>query len=300
MIRYIRFHGRGGEGVKLACRVVGRAAFLAGATVQDSPLYGAERRGAPVVAFARLGDGPIGERGYVTNPDLVVVMDDSLLDDPEALVLDGIAPTSLVLVNSAVGAEDLRRRGPIAAAVVSLDISAIVLEVLGDHVLSAAAAAFAARAGRLADWGALEQAIALELADAGVTAPRIERNLLAARQVFDRAPAVGLRERPAPPPRPAASLFVLPRVNALLAAPSITAGGSSALRHTDGWRTSRPVIDEARCTRCLLCFVLCPEGAISLAPDNLPKVDYEHCKGCLVCVRECPPACIHERAEGAP
>ena len=92
MIRYIRFHGRGGEGVKLACHVVSRAAFLAGATVQDSALYGAERRGAPVLAFARLGDGPIGERGYVTSPDLVVVMDASLLDDPEALVLDGIAP----------------------------------------------------------------------------------------------------------------------------------------------------------------------------------------------------------------
>ena len=202
-------------------------------------------------------------------------------------------------MNSAIGAEDLRRRRPIAAAVVSLDISAIVLAVLGDHVLSAAAAAFAAKAARVAAWGVLEQAIGRELADVGVSATRIERNLLAARQVFDHAPAVGLRERPAPLPRPVGSLFALPHVSALLAAPSIAVGGSSALRHTDGWRTSRPVIDEPRCTRCLLCFVLCPEGAISLTPDNLPKVDYDHCKGCLVCVRECPPAAIREVAEVA-
>ncbi|MDH5576003.1 MAG: 2-oxoacid:acceptor oxidoreductase family protein, partial [Nitrospirota bacterium] len=53
MIR-IRFHGRGGHGVKTASRIVGTAAFLAGYQVQDSPIYGAERRGAPVTAFTRI------------------------------------------------------------------------------------------------------------------------------------------------------------------------------------------------------------------------------------------------------
>jgi pyruvate ferredoxin oxidoreductase gamma subunit len=72
MIGRIRLHGRGGEGVKLASRIVSRAAFLAGRTVQDSPLYGAERRGAPVVAFVRFSDGgPIAERGYIERPDAV-------------------------------------------------------------------------------------------------------------------------------------------------------------------------------------------------------------------------------------
>jgi pyruvate ferredoxin oxidoreductase gamma subunit len=101
---------------------------------------------------------------------------------------------------------------------------------------------------------------------------------------------------PPPPPRP---LFELPTLSALRAAPSIAAPGASALRHTDGWRVARPVIDTSRCTRCLLCFVLCPEGAIALAPDNLPQVDYDHCKGCLVCVRECPPHAIDEVREAA-
>jgi pyruvate ferredoxin oxidoreductase gamma subunit len=299
MIRYVRFHGRGGQGVKLACRIVSRAAFLGGATVQDSPLYGAERRGAPVVAFARLSDGPIGERGYVTSPDMVVVMDDSLLDDPEAGVLDGVEPTGLVLLNSAAGADDIRRRGHIAATVVSLDISGIVLELLGEHVLSAASAAQAVKAGDLASWQLLAQAIATELKDAGVGAELIEANLRVGRRVFDCATAVGLRERPTPPPHRATPLFELPHLSALRAVPSVAAAASSALRHTDGWRVHRPVIDEARCTRCLLCFVLCPEGAISLTSDNLPKVDYDHCKGCLICVHECPPAAIAEVREVA-
>src|SRR3972149_3919146 len=100
MVRHLRFHGRGGEGVKLASRIVSRAAFLAGLNVQDSPLYGAARRGAPVVAFARLSDQPIHERGYIETPDAVVLMDHSLLAHPEAAVLDGLNATSLLLVNS--------------------------------------------------------------------------------------------------------------------------------------------------------------------------------------------------------
>ena len=62
MIR-VRFHGRGGHGVKMASRILGTAAFLAGRHVQDSPVYGAERRGAAVTAFTRIDDEPILERG---------------------------------------------------------------------------------------------------------------------------------------------------------------------------------------------------------------------------------------------
>ncbi|MBM3226718.1 MAG: hypothetical protein FJZ47_23385 [Candidatus Tectomicrobia bacterium] len=50
----IRFHGRGGQGMKTASRILGSAAFHAGYTVQDAPLYGAERRGAPMAAFTRI------------------------------------------------------------------------------------------------------------------------------------------------------------------------------------------------------------------------------------------------------
>jgi pyruvate ferredoxin oxidoreductase gamma subunit len=198
MIRCVRFHGRGGQGVKLGCRIVSRAAFVGGATVQDSPLYGAERRGAPVLAFARLGDEPIRERGYVSNPDMVVVMDDSLLDDAEAGVRDGIGPTSLVLVNSARASEDVRRRGHVDATVVSLDLSAIALELIGAHVLSAVAAALAAKAGGLAPWPALALSIAIELADAGLSAELIARNRRAARCVFDAAPVAGPYGRSGP------------------------------------------------------------------------------------------------------
>ncbi len=49
----IRIHGRGGQGIKMASRVLGTALFRSGFTVQDAPIYGAERRGAPIFSYVR-------------------------------------------------------------------------------------------------------------------------------------------------------------------------------------------------------------------------------------------------------
>ncbi|HZX48656.1 MAG TPA: 2-oxoacid:acceptor oxidoreductase family protein, partial [Nitrospirota bacterium] len=81
MIR-IRFHGRGGQGMKTASRIAGTAASMEGYYVQDFPLYGAERRGAPLTAYTRISDKTILERGVINNPHIVVIADDSLLEDP--------------------------------------------------------------------------------------------------------------------------------------------------------------------------------------------------------------------------
>ena len=65
----IRFHGRGGQGMKTASRILGAAAFHAGCVVQDAPVYGAERRGAPMAAFTRIAHAPILERGAIMQAD---------------------------------------------------------------------------------------------------------------------------------------------------------------------------------------------------------------------------------------
>jgi 2-oxoacid:acceptor oxidoreductase gamma subunit (pyruvate/2-ketoisovalerate family) len=198
MVRHIRIHGRGGEGVKLASRIVSRAAFLAGLVVQDSPLYGAERRGAPVVAFARFSDEPIRERGYIDCPDAVVLMDHSLLALPEAGVLDGLNANSLLLVNSAHGSEEIQAQQHIRGRVVTLDVSSIAIELLGRHLLSAPVAGFTVKAAALASWDVLAAAVRVELAEIGLTADLVERNLTATRRAFDATPAVGLATSRAP------------------------------------------------------------------------------------------------------
>ncbi len=299
MVRHIRIHGRGGEGVKLASRIISRVAFLAGFAVQDSPLYGAERRGAPVVAFTRLSNTPIRERGYIDRPDAVVLMDHSLLGHPEAAVLDGIGSTSLVLVNSPQSGDKLGGQYDIRGRVVGLDVSAIAIALLGHHLLSAPVAGFTTKAAILAPWELLAEAVRIELAAIGLGQDLIERNVQATRRAFDAAPAMGLATPPPVPVVPAAAPFIIPRLQASGAAPSIDAEATSLLRTTEGWRVYRPVIDLARCTRCFLCFALCPEGAIRLDAQNYPVVDYDHCKGCLVCVADCPPKAVSQVREEA-
>jgi 2-oxoacid:acceptor oxidoreductase delta subunit (pyruvate/2-ketoisovalerate family) len=73
---------------------------------------------------------------------------------------------------------------------------------------------------------------------------------------------------------------------------------NSPQRQTGSWRQFRPVLHREKCTRCWLCFVWCPEAAISLDADDYPVVDYTVCKGCLLCAHECPTQAFSIEKEG--
>ncbi len=94
----IRFHGRGGQGAVTAARLLAEAAFLEGKHAQAFPFFGAERRGAPVLAFARIDDKQIRVRTQIYDPDYVVVLDPLL---PEVVdVASGIKQGGIIVLNS--------------------------------------------------------------------------------------------------------------------------------------------------------------------------------------------------------
>lgn len=70
--------------------------------------------------------------------------------------------------------------------------------------------------------------------------------------------------------------------------------GSSTRFKTGDWRAFRPVKDEKKCTRCMFCWLFCPEPAIT--PEL--KIDYDFCKGCGICAMECPVKAIVMKEEG--
>lgn len=82
----------------MAAELLAQAAFLEGKHPQSFPFFGVERRGAPVTAFTRIDDEPIGVRTSVTSPDIVVVLDPSLIKSIN--VTAGLKPDGLLLVNS--------------------------------------------------------------------------------------------------------------------------------------------------------------------------------------------------------
>ena len=124
----IRFHGRGGQGMKTASRILGTAFFLSGYEVQDAPRYGAERRGAPIFAFVRADKKTINERGIINQPDLVIVADDSLVPVPAAGVLQGIRDSTLILINSPIDQETWQQRLNLSNPIVVLPVTEEVEE----------------------------------------------------------------------------------------------------------------------------------------------------------------------------
>lgn len=129
----LRFHGRGGQGAVVASKTLAQAAFLSGRYVQSYPDYGVERRGAPVVAFARIAEegDDLFVRQDIREPHHLLVLDATLLTT--APVLTGLRAGGWVVVNSpdppATLGIDPRFR------VATVDASAIALE----HGLGSAA-----------------------------------------------------------------------------------------------------------------------------------------------------------------
>lgn len=95
----IRIHGRGGQGAVIASQILARAAFLKGLYVQAFPQFGVERRGAPVLAFARLSETPVRIRTHVYNPNHVMVLDQALLEHVD--VTTGLQEGGWIVINSA-------------------------------------------------------------------------------------------------------------------------------------------------------------------------------------------------------
>jgi pyruvate ferredoxin oxidoreductase gamma subunit len=294
----VRFHGRGGQGAKIASRILGRAGFLCGLEVQDFALFGAERRGAPVVSFTRLSSEPIDERGNIDRPNLVVVMDDSLLKDAPAQVFEGVDDNTPVFVNGDADHLDVNLTVLPPAKFFFVDMSEIARDLIGSAFVSAAAAAVAAKCSPSIHISALEDAIRVELAEFGLAPDLVEKNVAAATAAYQRAPSVELAAPATAEPAAEPSWQAVPYLaTARFAGPTIRHRGSAALRQTGNWRLERPVIDLEKCKRCFLCYLYCPEAAMRLDADNFPHVDYEHCKGCMICYEECPTDAISRKVE---
>jgi pyruvate ferredoxin oxidoreductase gamma subunit len=291
----IRFHGRGGQGMKTASRILGSAFFSVGFEVQDAPRYGAERRGAPIFAYVRAARDPINERGVITEPDLVIVADDSLVDIAAAGVTQGLSARTVLLINSREDAATWAHRLNLAGPVLVLP-AAVGTVTQGDKPFAGVACAGAAAAlvGVIAR-AELEAAVRTELAS--LPEQLVKQNVEIALHAYDQMQSQAGLVQEAPtrpvqdyePPQWLEPVFE----DARRSAPAIHAAATSVQVRTGLWRTLRPVIDYDRCNRCWwVCSTFCPDSCIQVSDDGVPEIDYDHCKGCMICVAKCPPHAI--------
>ena len=126
----IRWHARAGQGAVTAAKLVADTALMGGAYVQAMPEYGPERTGAPLKAYTRVCSEPIEVHNNITNPGIVVVLDDTLLDIVD--VAEGIESDGVVILNTEMDVADARARlhVPDAVKVAVVDASGIALDTI--------------------------------------------------------------------------------------------------------------------------------------------------------------------------
>ncbi len=301
----VLWHGRGGQGAFTAARLLGAAASLAdGKYALAFPSFGPERRGAPMRAFTKMDEAPIGDRSAVKRADYVVYLDETLVGPNWA---DEVKPGGLVLVNSVKSFDDPR--------ILAIDADGISQAILGRAIPNTVfLGAIALMCDRL-DVEEAKEAVRqympaklheknLDIIDAAVAVVSKTEPSSSVSPANDAAPSASASahdgacatlvagQRPA---RPSASIPTLRsgELNPRQYARTTCFEAGYLVAKNAGWRNARPVVDRAACTGCLQCYMHCPDGTIykvdgiSENGKFLVAVDYDFCKGCGICVKAC-------------
>jgi pyruvate ferredoxin oxidoreductase gamma subunit len=125
----VRWHGRGGQGAVTSVELLAVAAIGVGKYAQGFPSFGPERRGAPVAAFSRIDDKKIKVRSGIYQPDVVVVLDSSLIGLVN--VIDGLKPNGKLIVNTPKTPEEIRQELNFKGTVATVDGTGIARKEMG-------------------------------------------------------------------------------------------------------------------------------------------------------------------------
>ncbi len=153
----IRYHGRGGQGAVTSAELMAIAAINEGKYAQAFPSFGPERRGAPVMAFTRVSSEPIRTREKVYSPNLVVVLDPTLLDIVN--VAAGLRDGGILVINSRDDAAVLRGKYGFQATLALVDASRIAMEEMNVPITNTTMLGAMVKAAGMVDLKSLEDPI---------------------------------------------------------------------------------------------------------------------------------------------
>lgn len=147
-MKEIRLHGRGGQGVVKASQIVVKAAVAGGTQGQFIPFFGVERKGSPVFGYLRLSKEPIRRKMQVYEPEILIILDDSLVSLPATY--EGLKEGGMVVINSTKTPEELGVPSQ-AGRVALVDATGISEELLGRNIPNTAMLGAFAKVSGLVD-----------------------------------------------------------------------------------------------------------------------------------------------------
>lgn len=287
-MKEIRFHGRGGQGAVTAVELIAQAAIASGLYAQGFPNFGAERRGAPVMAFLRISDSQIFLRERIDEPDVVVVLDPSLIGLPE--VTDGLAPGKTMIINASSDQADEFSHLQERFTLHLVDASQIAMETIGLPITNTAIIGAFVRATETISLQSLKEPFDKRFGKLS------EKNYEAMRSAYEKTEAIQAHQA-AVAALAGTELDYTDYIQgeALHPWPEVEIGcdvhrpGSSAEFLTGNWRTGvYPLLDKEKCISCGICWIMCPEIAFIKEDDGSYSWRGDYCKGCGICVTTCP------------
>jgi len=168
-MKELRWHGRGGQGAVTSAELLAKAAITSGLYAQAFPLFGPERRGAPVLAFNRIDTDPIELNRQVYEPDTVVVLDATLLKTVQ--VAEGLKRDGVILLNTTRNPDyfaDEFKDNRIA----TVDATKIALKHLGSNIVSTAMLGALAKATGIIDLTSIEHIVSEQFGATNLEAVR--------------------------------------------------------------------------------------------------------------------------------
>ncbi len=154
----IRWHGRGGQGVVTAGKLLAETAMGTGQYFQAFPDFGPERMGAPIRSFTRLSSKPITIHSQIETPDVVLVLDPTLLGTVP--VTEGLKDDGILIVNTSMSPQEVRQiTGFQKGKVFTVDASHIAIEEMGRDITNTPMLGAFARATGLFDLEALVEQV---------------------------------------------------------------------------------------------------------------------------------------------
>jgi pyruvate ferredoxin oxidoreductase gamma subunit len=172
-----RFHGRGGQGAVTTAELLAQAAIAEGKYAQAFPSFGPERRGAPVVAYARISPSPIRVRSQVYEPDVVVVLDPSLLRLVD--VAKGLKEEGVIIANLPHPEHELGKTLKPSQRLICIDATSIAMEVLGRPITNTTMLGALVKITNVVEMDSMEEPVRIRFGRLA------ERNLMAMRKAYD-------------------------------------------------------------------------------------------------------------------
>lgn len=177
-----RWHGRGGQGAWTASELLARTALAEGKYIQSFPEFGPERMGAPVTAFTRISNEPIRIHCAVYDPDVVVVLDNTLLKTvPVTAGLN--REDDILIINSLEEPSVFRTRLRLEKGHVwTVPATEIALKLLGAPITNTALLGVVARATEIVSMNGIETALKEKF-----RADLAEKNMAVIKQAYEEA-----------------------------------------------------------------------------------------------------------------